>query len=78
MGACLSQGNSNPTLHVAQSPSTSWIVDSSASDHIAGDRSLFSSYTPCLGSQIVRIANGSHSRVVGMGTIYLSSTLTLY
>ena len=36
------QGDDNQTLHVAKSSFASWIVDSGASDHMTGDKSLFS------------------------------------
>ena len=65
-------------LHVIHSPTTLWIVDSGASDHITGDKSLFSTYTPCQDNQTVRIANGSRSRVAGIDKVYISKTLTLH
>lgn len=70
--------NGNQALHVARSPSTSWIVDSGASEHMTGDKSLFSTYTPCQDYHTIRIANGSHSKVAGTGTIYLSRNLILH
>ena len=42
-----------------------------------GDRSLFSSYSPCSSNLTVRIADGSCSKVVGFGTVYISPTLIL-
>ena len=69
--------SSNSTLHAAKSPSSSWIVDSSASNHVTDGRSLFTSYSPCNGLQTVRIANGTRTKVVETRIICLSNTLIL-
>ena len=37
------------------SPSRAWIVDSGASDHMTGDSTLFSSYSPCAGNHKIKI-----------------------
>lgn len=74
----VSQPSFSQALHVSHSPTTSWIVDSGASDHMTGDKSLFSTYTSCQVNQTVRIANGSRSHVAGIGTICISEKLTLY
>lgn len=37
--------------------SSSWIIDSGATDHMAGSHTLFSSYSTCSGKDKVRIAN---------------------
>ncbi|KAI5415548.1 hypothetical protein KIW84_040826 [Lathyrus oleraceus] len=34
------------------SPSHTWIVDSGASDHMTGESTLFSSYSPCAGFEL--------------------------
>ncbi|KAK8273352.1 hypothetical protein V6Z12_D11G402000 [Gossypium hirsutum] len=47
-----------------QSP---WILDSSASDHMTGDSTLFHTYTPCHNKSRIRIADGSYSPVAGIG-----------
>ncbi|KAI3470144.1 hypothetical protein Pfo_026807, partial [Paulownia fortunei] len=54
-----------------------WIVDSGASDHITGDISIFQHYNPCPNTSIVRIADGSISKVAGIGSIKLTKDLTL-
>ena len=72
------QGDDNQTLHVAKSSSASWIVDYGASDHMTGDKSLFSQFYPSWSHHTVHIANGSHAKVVEKGTIQLLETLTLY
>lgn len=54
-----------------------WIIDSDASDHMTGNRNFFSSYTPCLRDRFVKIADDSFTRVMGIGSVSLSSTLHL-
>lgn len=71
-------GSGNLALHVAESSSFSWIVDSSASNHMTGDKSIFATYSPCNGHQTVRIANGTRTEVTGTRTINLSNTIILY
>ena len=58
-------------------PNIPWIIDSGASDHMAGQSQLFHSYLPSLGLNKVRIANGSFSPIAGKGKIALTPTLTL-
>jgi hypothetical protein len=59
------------------SPSHAWIVDSGASDHMTGDSTLFSSYSPCAGNHKIKIADGSFSAIAGKGSVVLSPSLTL-
>ena len=44
---------------------------------MTGDRSLFSSYSPCSNNLTVRIVDGSCSKVAGTGIVYISPTLIL-
>ena len=64
-------------LQVIQTPHNRWIVDSGASDHMTGDRSLFSFLSKYSHESTVRIADGSCSRVDGIGTITISPSLVL-
>ncbi|CAJ2666701.1 unnamed protein product [Trifolium pratense] len=59
------------------SPSRAWIVDSGASDHMTGDSTLFSSYSPCAGNHKIKITDGSFSAIAGKGSVVLSPSLTL-
>ena len=68
------KGNS---AFLSVSPSHTWIVDSGASDHMTGESTLFSSYSPCAGNQKIKIADGSFSTVAGIGSVVLSPLLTL-
>lgn len=66
-----------PLLLVQQRLSNTWIVDSVALDHMIGNRSLLSSFSPCQGPLTVHIADGSCSKVAGIGTINLSKNLLI-
>ena len=68
------KGNS---AFLSVSPSHTWIVDSGASDHMTGESTLFSSYSPCAGNQKIKIADGSFSAIAGKGSVVLSPMLTL-
>ena len=46
----------------------SWIIDLGATNQMTRCSNLFSTYTPNLGNFKVKIADGSPSTVVGMGT----------
>ena len=39
---------------------------------------LFSSYHPCVGNKKIKVANGSFSVIAGIGSIRISSFLTLH
>ncbi|KAK2452382.1 putative mitochondrial protein [Trifolium repens] len=54
-----------------------WIVDSGASDHMTGDKSLFHHYSPCYDGMSVKIADGTLSKVAGTGSIILSEDIEL-
>ncbi|XP_074347258.1 uncharacterized protein LOC141686101 [Apium graveolens] len=71
------QTSNSSALHSAKSSSSSWIVDSGAFDHMTGDRSFFTTYSPYTTLQTICIANGTRTKVVGTGTVCLSNTLTL-
>ena len=54
-----------------------WIVDSGASDHMIGNSTLFSTYSPCPRNYKVSIANGERVVVAGIGIIKISNDLYL-
>jgi hypothetical protein len=65
-------GNLLPTvLSVCQSPE--WWADTGANIHVCADISLFSSYQ-CKGARALLMGNGSHARVLGVGTVILKFT----
>jgi hypothetical protein len=69
----LGYGNHLPTaLLVCHSPE--WWADTGANIHVCADISLFSSYQ-CKGTGALLMENGSHARVLSVGTIILKFTL---
>ena len=54
-----------------------WIVDSGGSEHMIGDLSHFQHYKPCQDGLMVKIADGSFSKVVGTSSIMISKDLEL-
>ncbi|KAK8316902.1 hypothetical protein V6Z12_A13G074000 [Gossypium hirsutum] len=69
-GSLAIQGTALNTTH--EPITTSWILDSGASDHMTGNLSLFHTYLPCHDHSRIRIADGSYSPVAGMGTVRLT------
>ena len=61
----------------AFSKSNSWIINSSTSDHMTGDITLFHSYQHCSESYKIKIADGSYSWVVGKGSVILPNSFRL-
>ncbi|XP_057430639.1 uncharacterized protein LOC130723554 isoform X1 [Lotus japonicus] len=59
----------NSTLCFSQSAG-SWILDSGASDHMAGNPSLFNNLTPPKAPHSVTLADGSKAQVMGIGPEY--------
>jgi hypothetical protein len=55
-------------LSVCQSPE--WWADTGANIHVCADISLFSSYQ-CKGAGALLMGNGSHARILGVGTVIL-------
>ena len=64
---------------VAESPDTSWVVDSGSTHHMTFDRSLFDpdSFTPHTPASFsgVQMGNGSMADIKGCGTITLFTTV---
>jgi hypothetical protein len=71
------RGNFLHALNTSKEKTKSWIVDSGASDHMTGDFNLFNDYSPCPFNFTVRIADDTHSKVMGTGSIILSPNITL-
>ena len=71
-GGTSGYGNLLPTvLSVFCSPE--WWVDTGANIHVCADASLFSSYQDG-GTSSLLMGNGSHARVLGVGTVNLKFT----
>lgn len=58
------------------SNSSSWILDSGATSHLACRSNLFSQYTPLINC-FVTLPNGTKITVSGMGSVFLSCKLVL-
>nr|XP_004513812.1 uncharacterized protein LOC101489272 [Cicer arietinum] len=75
--ALAQKGNSSCVYFVDKGTSNSWIVDSGASYHMTGDITLFDEYSPCNDNSMVRIADGTKTKVVGKGSLIISKDITL-
>ena len=71
------KGNFLRALSVKSDNPKAWIVDLGASDHMTSDASLFHEYSPSTGNFSVRIADGSLSKVAGIGSVIISKDITL-
>ena len=62
-----------------QSPSLGpWIIDSGASDHISGNKNIFSSITTTSTLPTVTLANGSQTMAKGIGLAHPLPSLPLH
>ncbi|KAL4282295.1 hypothetical protein GQ457_03G025720 [Hibiscus cannabinus] len=76
-GPSTDHGSSPPSAHVSTASKPSWIIDSGASDHMTGNKALFSSYSPVSTARFITTAAGSQSLVLGVGTVCRSESLSL-
>jgi hypothetical protein len=74
--SCYINPNGNFTL-LSVGPSSAWIVDSSATDHMICDSTLFSSYNPCAGNHKIKVVDDSFSAIASKGSVELSPSLTI-
>ncbi|KAL4297890.1 hypothetical protein GQ457_12G013740 [Hibiscus cannabinus] len=74
------KGTGSPLLsaNLSAASKSSWIIDSGASDHMTGNKELFSSYTPTPTARFITTAAGSHSLVSGFGTVTIDDSLVLH
>ena len=68
------QGNS---IACMSSRSSTWILDSGATDHMTGMSDIFSSLQHSSSLSHIIVANGSHATISGIGTVIISPTITL-
>ena len=74
----LSQHSSSQvkSTHFISSSST-WVIDSGATDHMTGNSSLFTTFQSHPSTSIVILADGSTSCALGSWTIHLTPLITL-
>ena len=73
----LAQTGSAPNVFSCCFNSTPWMIDSRASNHVTSFSNPFNTYSPCSGSEKIRIADGSFSPIAGKGLIKLSENIDL-
>ncbi|AET01340.1 hypothetical protein MTR_8g011380 [Medicago truncatula] len=76
-GSIAQKGNSLESALLSVKLSRTWIVDLGATDHMTGESSMFSSYSPCAGNLKIKIADGSLLVVAGKCSVIISPLLTL-
>ena len=67
----------NPNKCLVSSSSSEWVIDSGATDHMTGNSSLFSTFQSQPSPSTVTLADGSHSCVLGLGTIVPTPSIPL-
>ena len=67
----------NPNKCLVSSSSSEWVIDSGATDHMTGNSSLFSTFQSQSPPSTVTLADGSHSCVLGSGTIVPTPSIPL-
>ena len=67
----------NPKKCLVSSSSSEWVIDSGATDHMIGNSSLFSTFQSQSSPSTVTLADGSHSCVLGSGTIVPTPSIPL-
>ena len=77
-GSVAQIGNFSSALNVKSAGSDSWIIDTSALDHMTGNLSLLHDYKAYSKNYMVKIADGSLSKVTSTGTVYISPCLKLH
>lgn len=78
MGSAAIQGNMPLDLLSQDNFSSYRIIDSGASDNMSSKLQFFSSYSPFRVPKSVWVADGSCTRVFGLGSIWLSLNLCLH
>ena len=76
-GFAACSGISKSELSSAALSNVDWIVDSGASDHVSCDRDKFVNFSTSFFKTVLLTADGETSKVVGIGSIPISSTVIL-
>ena len=67
----------NPNTYLVSSSFSEWVIDSRATDHMTGNSSIFSTFQSQPSTSNVTLVDGSHSRVLGLGTIFPTPSIPL-
>ena len=67
----------NPNKCLVSSSSSKWVIDSGATDHMTSNSSLFSTFQSQPSPSTITLADGSHSCVLGSGTIVPTPSIPL-
>ena len=67
----------NPNKCLVSSSSSEWVIDSGATYHMTGNSSLFSTFQSQPSPSTVTLTDGSHSCVLGSGTIVPTPSIPL-
>lgn len=70
------RGNPSMALNSQNETFNPWIIDFGASYHMTSNATLFHTFTSCFDNFMVRIDDGSLSKVAGIGLVVISSSLT--
>lgn len=65
------------SINCTSNMGVTWIIDSGSSDHTTSLSSLFKTYSPCSGSEKIRIADGTFSVIAGKRNITLYKNIDL-
>ena len=71
------KGNLSVAFIVNKRTTNPWILDSGASDHMTGDANIFSEFHTSPEHHTVKIADGTLSKVEGLGSVNINQNLTL-
>ena len=71
------KGNILNAMLVCKGRTTSWIMDSRASDYMTEDITTFNKYSPYHDNFTIRIASGPHSKVIDKGLAIISKDIIL-
>ena len=69
--------SSNPNKCLVSSSSSEWVINSEATNHMTSNSSLFSTFQSQPSPSIVTLVDGSHSCVLGSGTIVPTPSIPL-